>query len=268
MRIQKLSLLAALAASVANAGWYSEFNTATTLDNHALASTWYLNYTGALSETTKWSAETTHVIGYRAEGPKDPENGVTTLVGKNDLTLSHTYLRFLYVNSKVAEFDGWTMELAYRWDTPTSTSAQQAGTFGAVRVRPGIKKSWGPVGLYARYAQVAYLVKNGYQMMDPTKANNWTGGVLEINPSYAFTDKLSLDVIVTYAYQVSAVSVPGKSRVNQVFGTEYDIVYQTPVQGLNVGLGLSHESATGNGAESIKFMTKKAEVALLVQKAF
>ncbi len=253
-------LLSLLAARPARSASFVEATNFISFDDAERGTYLYANSAFKIDDKTKFVPELLTLFTYR-EG------------GENKFSTTHGYLRLTLSRKDVAELGSWKLGLTGRYSPPTTTKAQQAGSFGALFGRMDLSRDSGPWSFLVREGIGAHLVRNGYQVNVPiadAKGNQLLFNNLDVLVSYALTSKLTVS---TYFLSINTLVGPsslgrqGTSWANELW-QEHEIRYIEKEWGnLEFALSLFHISDYSPGAD-FKFLSSTASANFKIAKTF
>ncbi|MBS1985392.1 MAG: hypothetical protein JST16_14600 [Bdellovibrionales bacterium] len=241
------------------ASGYVEATNFVSFDGEEAGTYLYNNLSYKLSDKVLFSPEMLNILQYRT-------------AGDNKFNVIHAYLRLTLVQKEIAEVDGWKVGMTYRYNPPTTQSAQKSGSFGTLLFRPQVSRKFGDLAITIREGVSLFLQRNGYQINVPR--NEAVGNPLiahQLNPTIEYTLAPDFKVLVDLVL-INQLSGPGPygkgtSWLNELW-QEYGFDYSgKALGGFGAGLTLFHVSSYGAGKD-FQLFSRTASINLKINREF
>jgi len=260
-RIRALTVVTmALSTNSAKAAAFMEASNFLSMDNKEAGTYLYANASYNIDDKTKVVPELLTLLTYRTEG-------------KDSFSATHGYLRIAYNRKEIASFGDWKLGYTGRYAPPTTTKAQQAGSFGYIFNRADLslkKSSW---SLTLREGLGVHIQRNGYQVNVPVaeaKGNELVTNNFEAIATKSLGEEVTLS---SYFLLINGIVGPrpgGQEGTtwNNSLWQEHEVRYIPKDFGRHeFALSVFHISDLSPGAD-FKFFSNTATYNLKVAKSF
>ncbi len=171
-------------------------------------------------------------------------------MGEAKTSLEIYYLRMLLVGPTLASFgEGNDFALDYRYLVPIDKGSQQAGSMGALKIRPRLSWKFNDnFSALVRSGVAVYFQRNNYQIHNttlspamPPAGNSLLGWDLEVMPTYKFTENVSVGALIS-PYVILKGAAKGSDETSLTKKMIHEYAVNINAAGMEFSPTVGHES--------------------------